>query len=227
MKSVEQAMLKLYGGNYTQYGDTPRTLLHNDHESQHERFTLIHPLFGREQGPFTVHEIGPALGHYGDYLKEYAPQAHFSGSEIFPPFVEICHERFPGHEFYLRNILEEVPSDRYDFVVLIGTFNIPGESLPDEWQTFVYDMLRAMYSLCRKGIGATFLTSYYDPGRNRPDLHYQDERELMDFTVRNLSRHFEIDEMGPLYEYALRVYRPEYIHSLYPQPAFARYFKPK
>lgn len=60
-----------------------------------------------------------------------------------------------------------------------------------------------------------------------PSCFIRIEKQLMDFTVRELSRHFEFDELGPLYEYALRVYRLEYIRALYPQDAFAKYFKNK
>jgi hypothetical protein len=58
-------------------------------------------------------------------------------------------------------------------------------------------------------------------------MFYQDEKRLIDFVMHSLSRHVEIDEFGPLYEYGLRVYRPEYVRSLYPQTTFDRYFKKK
>jgi hypothetical protein len=153
--------------------------------------------------------------------------AIFSGSDIFAPFVELCQERFSGHEFFLRNITKELPPERYDYVVTCGTFNIIGDGPRDEWQSAIYQMATAMYALAKRGIGLTFLTTYYDPGRNRADLFYQDEKQFMDFAVRTLSRHFELDEMGPLYEYGFRVYRPEYVHLLYPQQAFSKYFRPK
>jgi hypothetical protein len=216
---------RLYGELYEQYGDDPRALFHSNEESQRERFEMLARLFPNQSEPFTVHEIGPALGHFGDFLRERFPQAVFSGSEIFEPFVSVCSRRFPEGEFFLRDITVELPEDRYDFVVLCGTFNIPGEAPREQWQAFVYSMLRAMYAIATKGIGATLLTTYYDPGRERPDLFYQDENALMDFTVRELSRHFDLDSAGPLYEYAIRVYRPEYVQTRYPQPAFAKYFK--
>jgi hypothetical protein len=122
--------------------------------------------------------------------------------------------------------VESLPEDRYDYVVLFGTFNVAGDSPRDVWQSYIYSMLAAMYGLCLKGCGMTFLTTYYDPGFDRAELHYQDEKALMDYTVRNLSRHFAIDASGPLYEYSLRIYRPEYVHTLYTEAAFERYFKP-
>lgn len=218
---------RLYLELYGRHGDDAKALFHNDQESQYERFGMLGRLFAREAGPFTVHEVGCALGHFGDYLRERFPQAVFSGSDICEPFVEACRRRFPEGQFFLRDITEKLPEDRYDYVVLCGTFNIPGNTPREPWQRFVYAMLRAMYALAHKGIGVTFITTYIDPGRERADLYYQDEKRLLDFTVKELSRHFELDRFSPLYEYALRAYRPEYVQSFYPQPAFARYFKKK
>jgi hypothetical protein len=118
-----------------------------------------------------------------------------------------------------------LPNDRFDYVVTCGTYNIPGDSPRTDWQVAVYQMARAMYALSSRGMGMTFLTAYHDPEKRRADLFYQDEGEFMNFCVKNLSRHFELDEMGPLYEYGIRVYHPEYISGLYPQEAFNKYFK--
>jgi hypothetical protein len=216
---------RIYEEQYRRHGNNAKALFHNDQESQHERFRMLTRCFYHEVGVFSVHEIGCALGHFGEFLHQHFPQAIFSGSDVYEPFVNECLQRFPQNEFFLRDITEELPQDRYDYIVLCGTFNIPGNTPREQWQQFVFSMLSAMYAMARKGIGTTFLTTYYDPGRNREDLHYQDEKQLMDFTVRDLSRHFELDASGPLYEYALRVYRPEYVHARYPQEAFAKYFR--
>jgi cyclopropane fatty-acyl-phospholipid synthase-like methyltransferase len=186
---------------------------------------MLTPLFAHEEKPFSVYEIGCALGHLGDYLREHFPVAQFSGSDINERFVNVCQTRFPDGIFHFRNIVEELPPDRYDYVVAIGIYNHAGDSNRDEWQKLIYQMLNAMYSIATRGIGITFLTTYYDPDCTRQQLHYQDEKAVMDHTVKNLSRHFELDHRGPLYEYALRVYRPSHIQSLYPQETFRKYFK--
>jgi hypothetical protein len=80
--TVNQYMIKTYGGKFEAYGDDPKSFLHNDQESQYERFAMLGRLFANETGPFTVHEIGCSLGHFGDYLKQHFPLAVFSGSVI-------------------------------------------------------------------------------------------------------------------------------------------------
>jgi len=209
---------------FERYGDDARALGHADRVSQYERFEMMARLFAHERRPFTVHEIGCALGHFGEFLRERYPLARFSGSDIQEPFIEVCRRKFPDGEFVLRDIAAVPAEGRYDYVVTC-LFNCPGGTPRPEWQQFVYSMLSAMYKLADRGIATTCLTTYYDPGRNRPDLYYQDEKALMDFTAAHLSRHFVLDMEGPLYEYALRVYRHAYVRRRHPEPELSKYFK--
>lgn len=209
---------------WRQFGEDPRTLGHRDRETQEERFFRLARSFDREPGGFTVHEIGAGFGDFGHWLGQHHPQASYSGSEICQEFLDVCRERFPEGEFLLRDITADLPTDRYDYVTQSGTFNGRFGTPAGRWQLFVHDMLRAMYAMARKGIAVNFLTTYSDPERRSEDLHYQDPAEIGDFTARQLSRHFEIDAGGPLYEYTLRVYRPEYVRSLYTGAPFDRYF---
>jgi hypothetical protein len=124
----------------------------------------------------------------------------------------------------LRDISENLPAERYDYVTQSGTLNGRLGVSPEEWQRYVFRMLSAMYAMAVKGIGANFLTSYADPDMMSPELHYQDEKVLMDYVASRLSRHFELDMGGPLYEFTLRVYRPEEIARRYPGAEFERYF---
>ena len=222
---------KMYEQLYEQYGDDARSFLHNDQASQYERFYMLTRCLVHETGAFSVHEIGCSVGHGGDFLADCFPEAEYSGSDISEVFVNKCRARMPGKEFFVRDITESIPDDRYDFLILNGTFNIPPEGASrEDWQQFVYSMMTAMYAMCRKGIAVNFLTTYFDPGRDHPHLHYQDEKAVMDYTARNISRHFELDSMGPLYEYSVRAYRPAYIRLLqesYQTESFARYFKEK
>jgi SAM-dependent methyltransferase len=213
-----------YDELFRRHGDDPRALSHRDRPTQQERFYRMSRLFGRERGPFTIHEVGCGLGHFGEFLAERFPEVAYSGSEVNPEFVEACRRRFPQGSFFLRDVSKQLPEDRYDFVTLSGVFNIPLSASRDAWRDFIHGMLESMYRMANNGIAVDFLSGYCDADRMNPDLHYQAEKEILDFAAAKLSRHFELDGSGPLYEYTLRVYRPRYVRTFYGEPEFSRYF---
>jgi hypothetical protein len=221
------AQRQYYGRLFETFGDDARALGHAGRLSQRLRFELVSRLFEHEREPFTVHEVGCATGHFGEFLTERYPLAEFSGSDIHPPFVEMCRRKFPGREFLLRDAAQADGRDRYDYVVNVGLFNCRGVTPRDDWQNFVYDLVAAMYRRANRGIGVTFLTTYIDEGRAYPDLHYQDERAILDYTARSLTRHVVLDLSGPLYEFGFRAYTPGYLRRQYPEPELAKYFAPK
>jgi len=214
---------EFYRRLWAQHGDDPRALGHRDRATQAERFARLARVFGRERR-FSVHELGCGLGHFGEYLAAEHSGAEYSGSDLVEEFLEVCRRRHPQGRFHLRDVTAQLPAERYDFVTQSGAFNGRLDAEPAAWQAFIERALRAMYAMARCGIASNFLSRYCDPERMRPELHYQDPAQLTDFVVRELSRHYEIDSGGPLYEFTLRVYRPEYVRRAYGAPEFDRYF---
>lgn len=224
--TLNEQQQRFYADLFAQHGDSPLALGHNNQPTQYERFFRIARLFDRSPAPYTVHEIGCGLGHFGEYLAAQRLPAIYSGSDIVEEFVDACRRKFPDSTFTVRDINSVQPADRYDFLTLSGTFN-PRLATPlGEWEIFIAGTLAAMYAMCRRGFAANFLTSYADKERMQSTLHYQDPCAVFDRVTRTMSRHVELDAGGPLYEFTLRVYRPEYIKTLYPGDEFARYFKP-
>ena len=222
---IDDEQRRFYSELYRAYGDDPRSLSWGDKVTQYERFDHLARIFPSRDAAFSVHEIGCGLGHFGDFLLERYPNASYSGSDVSAEFVEACRRKFPNSDFFLRNIVETVPTDRYDHLVISGTFDARLSATTTEWSDFVSGMIRSMYMLCRESISANFLTTFHDPAFAQSHLHYQSPAELIEFVVKELSRHYELDAGGPLYEYTLRLYRPETVRRRYSGPEFARYFQ--
>ncbi|WP_194869379.1 class I SAM-dependent methyltransferase [Myxococcus sp. AB025B] len=223
---IAEEQRAFYGALLDQYGDDPRALSHRDQATQYERFHRLARVFEHEQVPFSVHEIGCGMGHFGEFLERHHSGALYSGSDVHPSFAEACARKFPRGGFHTRDIVASLPPERYDFLTLSGTFNVRLSATPEAWRGFVQGMLRAMYAMCTRGFAVNFLTTFHDPEYTRAELHYEPPGALLDFVVGQLSRFWELDAAGPLYEYTLRVYRPEHVRARHADPAFTRYFKP-
>ncbi|MCP3980517.1 MAG: class I SAM-dependent methyltransferase [bacterium] len=223
--SIRDDQRKYYSDLFRRHGRDPQALGHRDRETQWERYARLGRVFDHEHTSFHVHEIGCGFGDMGQFLAERHAAAQYSGSEVCDEFVEVCRQRFPQGEFFLRDITAEPPPERYDYVTQSGTLNGRFGATEDDWRRFVFSMLDSMYALCRRGIASNFLTTYSDPALQNPELQYHDPAEILDYAHKKLSRHCEIDAAGPLYEFTLRVYRPEYVRARYAGTTFDRYFE--
>lgn len=188
------------------------------------RFQKLSQVFGDHQD-FSLHDVGMGLGHYYEYLESKFPDRRivYSGSEVVKEFYEYCKEHYSESKFFLRDIAEEICSDRYDYLVFGGTFYHPCESSRSDWEQFMFQLLRQAFSMARKGISFNVITQYcdfYEKG-----LYYCNLSKLLDFITDELSRFFIIDHSYPLYELTIMLYHPDVIKSQYPEPEYEKYFK--
>lgn len=220
-----------YESRYEEFGDDPRSLAINSTETQHRRYQTLSKLFQYEPVGdfFTVHEVGCGLGHFAEWLEKCYPAVGFSGSDICPPFVEACKEKFPKASFVVQDVsadLKDMPTEMkmYDYYLENGTFNPMEDTRTAEWEAFIFNALHNMFALCRKGIAVNFLSTYSHPEMRSPGLYYADPLVMYDWCKRNLSRFVSLLDDDPFYEFTLLVYRKDYIQGLHPDE-YARYFK--
>ena len=152
-------------------------------------------------------------------------RATYSGTDICPEFVETCRRKFPGATFHLRDFRLHDPRERFDFIVLSGTFNPRVGAAPEEWRAFIDGMIRRMFDCSRCGVAVNFLSPFCDADRRDNALHYEEPWRVTEWVVQDLSRHLELDWGGPLFEFTLRVFRPAYVRQLYREAEFDRYFR--
>jgi hypothetical protein len=206
--------------------DSPLSLSYNNIKSQNLRFEKINKLFSYEENgaPFSIHEIGSGLAHYYEYIKnnKIFENAVYSGSDIVPDFIEFCDLKYPNLSFKNRDITETLPDEKYDYLMLSGTFNPILDSPIQEWETFIHSMIKSMFAMSKKGIAFNFITSYSD--YNASDLYYCDPKKMINFVVNNLSRFFLIDSAYPLYEFTVCVYKKNFLNKIYNSKEFDKYF---
>lgn len=220
---IIDAQLGVYQPAFLEHGDSPQGTHQNNRETQYLRFEMLtgHLLNGSTHN--TIEDIGCGVCDLYGYLKDRDLKFTYSGTEIVGEMVDLAKRKYPGLTIKNRDILSEKVADRYDFVVLSGTLNMPGNIGQEEWKSFCYSLIRAMYNMCDKAISFNFLTSHST--FNAPNLFYLDPAEALDFCLRELSRFVDLKHNYALYEGTITVYREDYIRSRYDDPAFAKYFR--
>lgn len=214
--------VRVYRPAFLEHGDSPQSTHQNNYATQHLRFeTLVaHLLRGGSHN--TLEDIGCGICDLYAYLKTQAADVTYSGTEVVPEMVEFARQKYPEIRVINRDIVNESIEDTYDFVVLSGTFNMPGATPHDDWKAFCFAVIRAMYGMCRKAIAFNFLTTHNT--FSAPELFYLDPAEATEFCLTQLSRFVELRHAYPLYEGTVTVYRPDYIRTLHQDPALSKYF---
>ena len=105
-------------------------------------------------------DVGCGFGHMLDYLKACTINAQYTGIDICPDFIEIARKRHPDADFRILNILEDTINETWDWIFLVGAFNVAPEKI--RWWPYVQEMIQRMFNLCRQGVAVDFLSSYVD-----------------------------------------------------------------
>ena len=149
-----------------------------------------------------VLDVGCGFGHMMDYLQAWGINAQYTGVDICPAFIEIAKKRHPEVDFRLLNILDSDIEEKWDWVFLVGAFNVAPKK--QRWWPYVQEMIKRMYDLCTEGVAVDFLSSYVDFQKEK-SFHAKPEKVFSfgkTLTRRVVLRH---DYMA--YEFTLYLYK--------------------
>jgi len=218
-----EAQIELYRRSFLQHGDSPQSTFNARRELQWLRFErLVQPLLGLASR-FSIHDVGAGLCDLHAYLRERGVEHDYSATEIVPEMIEHARRKYPDIVVERRDLLLDPPSERYDFVVSSGMFNLPGQVPREDWRRFCFAMLERMFAMASQAIAVNFLTSHRT--FTDPTLFYLDPGEALEFCQARLSRFVAIDHSYPLYEYTVVVLRPERVAAAHPGEAFGKYLR--
>ena len=220
-KVIENQRL-IYDAQVKAHGDSPKSTHNQLVEIQNLRFErLLANLELTYKG--NIHDIGCGICDMYQYLKDNKSNLIYSGTDIVPAMKELVSKKYPDIAYSIRNIIDENIEETYDYVVLSGTFNLPGDIDHQDWKVFTRKMILSMYSIAKRGIAFNFLTKKSDYYND--EMYYESMEDILDFCVTNLSRHVYIDHAYPLFEFSCTVLKPDIVQERYNNKTFNKYFK--
>jgi len=221
-KKVINSQRMIYDAQIKAFGDSPESTHNQLVEIQNLRFERLLSNINLDSEN-TIHDVGCGICDLYQYLNIQNSKLIYSGTDIVPAMKDLVNAKFPELEYHLRDIIEDKVEDTYDYVVLSGTFNLPGSIDRNVWLKFTRKMILSMYKMAKKGIAFNFLSKKAD--FYNPEMFYESVEDIFDFTVKNMSRHVLIDHAYPLYEFSCTVLKQESIREMYSHLTFDKYFK--
>ena len=138
--------LQLHGPNW-------RGLGWQSKRSQRRRFAVL-----SEVGPLTntrVLDIGCGVGDLYAYLLRRRIRVAYTGFDILSEMVAHARRRYPEAQFEVRDVLQGLGPERFDYVLCSGAFNVNfGRNV-----AAVQEVLRDLLRCCTRGVAINFLST--------------------------------------------------------------------
>lgn len=129
-------------------------------EAQERRFEVLAEI-GSLSGT-RVLDVGCGLGDLYGHLRARQIQVSYTGYDLLPEMVERASRSYPEARFVVRDVLQGLGTERFDYIVSSGAFNIDFGGFGCNVKA-VQRLLREMYAACTRGVAINFLSSARDP----------------------------------------------------------------
>jgi hypothetical protein len=224
IEDIIKEQRRLYGAALTAYGNNSSATYQPVPEAQCLRFErLIAHLRFPSFKVATIHDVGAGLCDLHGYLIDRKITHEYSGTEVVEGMKTAALAKYPGIRVVNRDILDTLDDEKYTYMVLSGTLNLPGSINRDVWGRFCLDIIKKMYTMSVDAVAFNFLSTFNT--YTDPTLFYLDPRHVIDYCISNLSRFVIIDQACPLYDVTVTVFHPEAVKRYYPNTSFTRYFR--
>ncbi len=223
MKKIIQHQIDLYQPNFIKHGPVPEGMFCNNMTTQNERYRqLLNPLLNCKNSNFSICDLGSGLCHLHEYLIENNVIHNYTGIEIVSEMNDFVQNKFDNISILNVDFLDVNFKDNFDFIVLSGTLNLKGNISNEEWEHYVFEVIKKMFALSNYAISFYLLTSYSTFSKD--ELFYISPERIIDFIQNNLSRFYQISTSYPLYEFTVTVIKKDVIQANYVHNDFKKYF---
>jgi SAM-dependent methyltransferase len=198
---VLRSVSTYYQGRLDEFGPTARGVDWNSTESQRLRFAqLLRLVEGADA--FSINDYGCGYGALLDFLLERPAAFTYTGFDVCPAMIAAAQTRHGGTAN--ARFTERPDVAPADYTLASGIFNVKLQHAAGDWREYVLDTLVDLHGLSTRGFAFNMLTSYSDPERRRPDLYYEDPRQMFDHCRRAFGRVALLHDY-PLFEFTVLV----------------------
>lgn len=182
--------LQLHGPNW-------RGLGWQSQRNQQRRFAVL--LEVGQLANTRVLDVGCGVGDLYNYMRRRGLRVTYTGVDILPEMVAHARKRYPEAQFEVRDVLQGLGCERFDYVLCSGAFNVNfGRNL-----AAVQEVLRELLRRCIRGVAINFLSTQA-PERDAILFNY--DPETLFAYCRTLTPHVRLLEGYLANDFTLYLY---------------------
>ena len=190
---------RIYGRRLDQCGATAQGVFWRGEEWQELRFERLACIFepsDAAKGGITINDFGCGYGAFFDFLatQPVMSDSKFYGYDIVQEMIAACRDRItdPRAKFIRKMWVTKTA----DYSFACGTYNMHGSANEDDWQGYVEDSLKQLWSKTSKAMAFNMLRR--DSDDQYPGLYYIDPEDMRQFLINNFSENVEVYDETPL-----------------------------
>lgn len=151
-------------------------------DSQFIRFKILSEI--GDLNNKTILDVGCGLGDFYGFLTKdkNLKLKGYLGIDITRSMIAKARKKYPKAKFEIRDLLEELPEEPFDYVFESGIFNLKSPN----WEKFTYAMLKKMYKISKIGVGVNFLSTW-TPFKRDNTSAYADPCKILKFIHSHLT----------------------------------------
>ncbi len=195
LEDIEQ----YYSSKIKTFGLTPKGVDWNSEDSQNLRFRQLMNVINVNER-FSILDYGCGYGALLPVLQKRHPDVDYTGYDISLEMIDSARKLYgEGNSKWIM----QLGSEKFDFTVASGIFNVKLSHKADQWQNYIYQTLDVMNEKTIQGFSFNMLTSYSDKSHMRNDLYYADPEQMLNYCKLNYSKYVAILHDYPLYEFTV------------------------
>jgi SAM-dependent methyltransferase len=204
-QSLIEGVERYYTAKLAEHGAKAEGVDWNGEYGQRLRYEQLLAVVDDPGEQLSINDFGCGYGALVEHLASSFTDFSYVGYDISPAMIAAARE-IHRDEPRAKFVHEERELRSADFTLASGIFNVRLDQPQDVWAQYVLETIDRIASVSRRGLAFNFLTSHSDPERMRPDLHYADPSELLDYCLRHYSRDVVVKHDYGLYEFTVLVW---------------------
>jgi len=146
-------------------------------------------------------DFGCGKGDFYRFLVERGIHIKYTGFDINEKLISLAKEKYPGVDFRVFDIDNDILDENFDFIFLCGVFNLKIVGIDET----IKKTLARLFQHCGTALAFNALSSH-DPEKYF-ELHYVSPEEIFTFTMKNLSPNVFLRHDRIMYDFTIFVYR--------------------
>lgn len=195
--------IDIYNEVADKYGTSSKAVLWDDPQTQYLRFSELVKSLDFDDCRKTLLDVGCGNGELYKFLNFLGFRGQYVGYDINEKLLSQARSRFANIDVQNKDIMSEEMTQRFDYVVLSGLFNVNvGQST-----AWVHDFLKKMFTLCEGVMVFNMISTHVTFREER--MFYMNPAEVLTFCIENLSKRTTLAHHNLPYNYTVTVFKNE------------------